>query len=1087
MGLKNLEEVKGLLANPDKAYRSVPFWGWNAKLEKEELIRQMSEMKEQKMGGFFIHSREGLETEYLSEEWMNLVKDTVEYAKKENLEAWIYDEDKWPSGSAGGMVSAKNPKKFTAKGLTLEVLPGKNTANPALKKDSDILGIFYQDRKTLVFRQEISMASEWYNGMAPTDNLNKEAVREFLDMTHEKYKEVCGEEFGKTVKGIFTDEPNFCDFFSIFTKGRPWLPWGEGFEQEFQTRRGYNILERLPGLFFDCEGCEKVRHDYWWTLTEVFGENYMKQIFEWCCDNHLMMTGHVLYENDLGYGVRVSGGAMPHYRYMHAPGIDILGEQAQEYLTVKQCTSVANQYGRDMVVSETYGCTGWGLTFEGQKWLGDWQYVLGVTRRCQHLALYSITGCRKRDYPPVFNYQNSWWKEIHVLEDYFARISVCTTAGKAVRDVLVIHPLTTMWTKSRCAPWEDLSHVEMNMGWLDEHLFGLNREGERYNRLAAALMGMHYDFDFGDEIILGEEACINAGKFQVREASYSTIIVPPVTTLLSSTVDKLEKFLQAGGNVLWIGSMISMIEGRSSRKAGILRNYEGFCQVEDEESAYRMLEKIQPRSISIKDSCGREASDILAQIRALEDSYVVFLINHNRSCSLDIKVSMPCYATVSGCNLLSGKWEQIAFHTNHSQTDFQLHFSPSESKMIFLKKTGEIETSGEKEKAENIEKTEVIDKTQRLQKIQEDELEFPYLHPHRADVLWCTLGPEAEVALDMENALILDTCKVFLDAGWPADTSRIEYVGQIMDMDQNIEISQVMDTNRIADITQAVEAVESIPVWKAQEIIRKVLDMQPIYYNGAPQRYTWIQKPCSIAGHAFTMEFEVEVLEVPEGEVYLAVENPKSLKVFCNGTACPKTNLYFLDRGILKYRIQKLKKGINKILLSGIYTNEMELEDIYLTGDFGVDYKRRITKKVTSLHFGDWCMQGLFHYAGGVSYQFPIKQELPAKGKILLRPVEYKGALVNVQVNGKEAGILIGKSNGDLDITKYLNKNENQITLSVAGSLRNLLGPFHQTYTGCSRISWEDFRTEGKNYSPEYVVEPYGIMGQIVLAIVEGD
>ena len=112
----------------------------------------------------------------------------------------------------------------------------------------------------------------------------------------------------------------------------------------------------------------------------------MKQVYEWCDKRGLRTTGHILYENDLGYQTRVCGAAMPQLRYLHNPGIDLLGAQTDEYLTVKQCASVAHQYERSMTISEAYGCTGWELDFSTQKWLGDWQFALGITRRCQHLA-----------------------------------------------------------------------------------------------------------------------------------------------------------------------------------------------------------------------------------------------------------------------------------------------------------------------------------------------------------------------------------------------------------------------------------------------------------------------------------------------------------------------------------------------------------------------------------------------------------------------------------------------------------------------------------------------------------------------------
>ncbi|MBC7321273.1 hypothetical protein H5T89_11595, partial [bacterium] len=65
-----MKELKEKFLNPDKDYRGAPFWSWNDKLDPEELDRQIRDMKSSGMGGFFMHSREGLETPYLSEEWM---------------------------------------------------------------------------------------------------------------------------------------------------------------------------------------------------------------------------------------------------------------------------------------------------------------------------------------------------------------------------------------------------------------------------------------------------------------------------------------------------------------------------------------------------------------------------------------------------------------------------------------------------------------------------------------------------------------------------------------------------------------------------------------------------------------------------------------------------------------------------------------------------------------------------------------------------------------------------------------------------------------------------------------------------------
>ena len=93
--------------------------------------------------------------------------------------------------------------------------------------------------------------------------------------------------------------------------------------------------------------------------------------------------------------------------------------------------------GRRRTLSETYGTSGWHFTFEAQKWSGDWQTLLGINTRCQHLTPYSIRGMRKRDYPPTFFHHQPWWKYFPVVEDYFARACFFTSVGEPVRDCLI--------------------------------------------------------------------------------------------------------------------------------------------------------------------------------------------------------------------------------------------------------------------------------------------------------------------------------------------------------------------------------------------------------------------------------------------------------------------------------------------------------------------------------------------------------------------------------------------------------------------------------------------------------------------------
>lgn len=1025
MNHRELEELYAKCRRPGAALRSVPFWGWNSRMDLAELDAQIRDMREKGLGGFFIHSREGLETPYLSEEWFRDVDRAVRDAGDAGLEVWIYDEDKWPSGSAGGQVAAVDPVRFAAKALTLEAAPYRPDA-PVPEGDgvmlacrADIQGrtlrAMGEGDTLLLLREERSGPSEWYNGSAPSDNLSAGAVGEFLRLTHERYAERFGGEFGKTVRGFFTDEPDFCDFYSHFTPGRPWLPWTGDFRSAFAARRGYDPRPYLPLLFYDGADAAMIRHDYWRTLSELFGERYMKRLHDWCQGHGLSLTGHMLYENDLGYQIRVCGAAMPQYRYLHVPGIDLLGEQAREYLTVKQCTSVAHQYGRKSVISETYGCTGWAFDFEGQKWLGDWQFVLGVTRRCQHMMLYSIAGCRKRDYPPVFNYQSVWWRDNRRMEDYFARLAACTTAGQPVRELLVLHPISSLWTKCSSAPEEDLGRVDMNTGWSDGHITALNREGDQYNRLAEMLLCAHRDFDFGDETILAEQGRAEGGVLTVGEAAYSVVVVPRVCSLFASTLDLLEQFLSGGGKVIWVGGLPELTEGRPGDRADRLFEQYRFPRVEDYEDLLPALDRLLPRALSVTDRRGGEAVDILAMLRRVGEDYVLFAVNHDRNSAHAVTFRIPAACSVTAFDPWTGVSHAVDAHVTEDGTAFPGDFPPAYSAVYFLR-TGAAPFG--KPRA------------------------YPYAHPHRSENLFAVLGPAAPYTRSLPNPLVLDTCAYSLNGG---------------------AFSSVME------------------VWRAQKAIREALGMQQVYYNGAPMRYLWTEAERQKPGTPFALTMTFQVRDVPEGPCRFAIENPGELEVLCNGVPCEADGGWYVDRALRTFSLPRLHLGENTVTVRGLYRGDMELEDMFVIGDFGVDPDRAITKERPVLHFGDWCMQGLYHYPGDVTYHFTAPAYRPEDGRVALRLGEYAAALAEIVVNGRSAGCLFGRGYTALDVTAFLQSRENRIDIRLAGTPRNLFGPFHQTYTDCARSSWADYRTEGVLYTPDYVLKPYGLFGQVKL------
>ena len=116
-------------------------------------------------------------------------------------------------------------------------------------------------------------------------------------------------------------------------------------------------------------------------------------------------------------------------------------------------------------------------------------------------------------------------------------------------------------------------------------------------------------------------------------------------------------------------------------------------------------------------------------------------------------------------------------------------------------------------------------------------------------------------------------------------------------------------------------------------------------------------------------------------------------------------------------------------------------------------------------------------------YSFRLPGFVPNGKSVVLNMGQYKASLVEVLVNGVSAGELFGKCRSRMDITALLGREENTLELKLVGSPRNMYGPFHHPDDSCSRISWADFRSEGDGRCDDYILTPYGIMGQIILSL----
>ena len=981
--------------NPPTEYRAVTFWSWNGKLTPEETRRQVRDMAEHGLGGGFMHARSGLHTRYLSDEWFANCRAAVEEGQQVGFFPWLYDEDRWPSGSCGGQTAAAHPD-FRCRILMMErdgecggyVDFGDDGAlDDAQRIPLGNFSISHGAEGVVEYAPAAADASgpnvsrftclvlppsDWENGGCYPDLMHNGAVAEYLRNTYEVYESHMGEHFGKTVPGCFSDEPLLHRHF----------PWSARMIEEFRARRGYDLLEKLPALFCPASDARAVRHDYWKTVLELFRESYFKQIGEWCESRDMAFTGHLMGENDLHLQLGFAGAAMPHYAHMTIPGIDLLTERIVETVTVKQASSVCNQLGKPRMLSETYGCTGNNFSFEGQKWISDWQMALGVNFLCQHLTFYTMKNGAKRDYPPSYGYQSPWWRHYRHVADYQTRLCYALSQGRAQRDILLIHPITSVWCDY------DVLHATRT-GFMG---CGVSRPTELLNETMRSLLQAHRDFDLGDETLLSEYGRVDGDAFVVGQARYKTVIVPICSNLESSTLALLEEFLDAGGQVVWLveapqfvdGISVvawpSTLDGRpSERVAQLAKDRRVRRASREKRELAEVLDALLPRQISITHAdSGKEAGDVLYQKRCVDDGSVFFLVNTNRDTGARLRIHTPETGAWEIWNAEDGSATPLPARNGNAGSSLALELAPAGSALLRCTPGGAPQAVSPA--CDTVDAEEVVSPA--------DAWAFERTAP---------------------NSLILDRC------AWRVNDEPYGEPDFLMDAQE---------------------------VWRARFGFFAVRTM-------AREIQPWKQalNPDNskvVAQVALRYTFQVDV--PPATETRLVLEDRGETEIRINGqpVSAPADG-WFMDRAFETVPIGAfLTTGENVIELRfDLYAMRI-VEDIYLVGDFGVNHETHaLIAEPATLRPGDWTTQGYPFYTDAMIYKATFDLEAPCPCHIELE--RFEGAAAAVHVNGGKAGVL-GWRPYTCAITPFVKSGRNALGVEVVGSPRNLMGPRHSAH-----------------------------------------
>ena len=537
--------------------------------QSPETIRQVvREVADGGNTGFVWESRP--HPDYLGPRWWADLRVAVDEAKRLKLEVWIFDEWMYPSGVAGGKVVAQHPEfaLHTVEERTLVV------QGPAAERDWEIptpVAANEQVVSVVAFAEPTRPGQDtvilpggtrvrwaapdgrwricWSlaRSHAPRpgwrmtnmiDVMNPSATAEFIRITHEATYAQFHEDFGKTIKGFFSDEAGFRNVDSYDSlPGKPGasMPWSPAFAAYFQKLKGYDIGAWLPALWYDLGPRGRMaRFDFVDACSRAFAENFFKPQQEWRHAHGVRLIGHLVEDNhadhNLGYG---PGHWFRAERFFDMPGIDVVGYQVtpgmdagvipwrvpsgpqwdQEFFSFglpAMARGAALLKGTREIFSEAFGANGWAEGLRMTKWIADWHIINGISVLSPHAYTmkYNDPDCpqhfNRTSGNPQWRYYQEWTREFRPLQQLIAETD-------PVYEAAVLYTAESAWVGETQEPSQVVRALEMNQ---------------------ISTVIVPYD-------------AIAELKDHVR-----TIVLPYVRFVPADAMERLAEFAEAGGSVI---------------------------------------------------------------------------------------------------------------------------------------------------------------------------------------------------------------------------------------------------------------------------------------------------------------------------------------------------------------------------------------------------------------------------------------------------------------------------------------------------------------------------------------------------------
>jgi len=508
-------------------------------------------------------------TDYMAsdEHWATLVH-AVEACRQAGLVVWIYDEDGYPSGAAGGWVLKADPA-FEALALVYD----------ASRDDPFSLRRAYEHTHA---------SNNFYAARRYPNLIDDAAIQCFVAKTHEAYRRRVAPHFGKTIRAFFTDEPSLMpvnlgqlpehvrkrvrvvDPLDASVKPLPGVPWCRDLPELYGQRYGQDIMPLRRSLFVgDSETDRKVRRQFWALIADLITERYFGRIQDWCRRHHVASSGHTLWEEQVIHHVPLYGNALKALGRMDIPGMDMLSSDPSAvlhsgWLTASLPASAALLNGRRCVMTEVSDFSQ-RMAKRGPAslaWMqatAAWQAALGVT---EFTSYYGSIGRIVRG--GSSGKQTSGDETCRAYCDYVGRLNALLRDARLDPDVLLYYPIYDLWAEY--LPVADRLTLKSQST-------RAQRIVRSFLQLGRRLLKAQISFALADHELLAA-AKIRDGRIAIGLRGFDAIVLPSGVALPASVTGVVDRFRAAGGSVMCDGDAARSVDLdalANRRSAGHLR------------------------------------------------------------------------------------------------------------------------------------------------------------------------------------------------------------------------------------------------------------------------------------------------------------------------------------------------------------------------------------------------------------------------------------------------------------------------------------------------------------------------------------